>query len=146
MYQEPHPMGGTDGEPEPRGCKEGGKSMAQDELSLTEEEIIAKCELSPKTAKLLKDMSEETYKEIAREIIFLAKPIILAKVKQHYVKWDREKVVSLLIEADKRTCLVVYNRVLNGDEIESRRKQGEKVIPLLGKLADQLKEILTGGE
>ena len=56
----------------------------QDELLPTEEEIIARCKLSPKTVKLLRDMSEETYKEIAREIIFLAKPIILAKVKQHY--------------------------------------------------------------
>ncbi len=65
----------------------------QDEFP-TEEEIIAKCKLSPKTVKLLRDMSKETYKEIAREILFLAKPIILAKAKkqegERIYKWGNE--------------------------------------------------------
>ncbi len=56
------------------------EGIEQDEL-WTEEEAIAKCKLSHKTVKLLRDMSDEAYKEVAREIIFLAKPIILAKAK-----------------------------------------------------------------
>ena len=58
-----------------------------------EREIIEKCGLSPKTAKLLKDMDEKTYKEIATEIIYLAKPIIEAKS----VKAERKKICEFLI-------------------------------------------------
>ena len=57
---------------------------------------------------------------------------ILAKVKQHYVKWDREKV------AEKMAWN--YDRTFTWATMPEWLKDNYRCF------ADQLKEILTGGE
>lgn len=56
-------------------------------MNITKKEIVEKCKLSPSTAKLLEDMDEKTYKEIAREVIFLAKPLIEKQERERLMGW-----------------------------------------------------------
>ena len=42
----------------------------------TKQEIIERCKLSTSTIELLEGMDDKTYKEMAGEVIFLARPII----------------------------------------------------------------------
>ena len=63
------------------------KQTPDEGLLLEEKDIVEKCGLSPKTVKLLKNMSEKTYKEVATEIIYLANPVI--------EKQERAKVEAL---------------------------------------------------
>jgi len=63
------------------------------ELLTTEtKDIIEK--MKPETRKLLEDMDDATYKEIASEIISIARPMILAKA--HRDRPDREKLATII--------------------------------------------------
>lgn len=79
-------------------------------MEVTRKEIIERCGLSPSTVKLLEDMDEKTYKEIAREVIFLAKPII--------EKQERERIVGLYILHHETQSPANVRRIMLGEPLE----------------------------
>ena len=128
-YQEIYPMGGTDGEPEPRECKEGGKPMSkqdepewagarhmnfeEDELLLTEDVWMAVFEIieanvhqwqERPVGKMPKVMTSVNTKKMREQLVSFFKAQ-LAKAKQHYTQKRldrselRKKIFNLLVEA-----------------------------------------------
>ena len=94
-------------------------------MEATKKEIIERCGLSPSTVKLLEDMDEKTYKEIAREVIFLAKPIIerdQAEVFHEVITPLRDGVAELdkklkdreadLIEAKRELAYDLFEEII----------------------------------